>query len=352
MKKCEWPLVYIIILNWNGWKDTIECLESVFRNNYPNYRVVVCDNGSTDGSLEKIKAWADGRLVPEKPSSEKLRNLSFPPIGKPPEYEEYSRLEAEKGGNDSNTSLTLVRIEDNLGFAGGNNVGIRFALSRDDFSFVWLLNNDTLVTPETLSALVRRMMEKPGAGICGSKLIYYQNPDIIQGLGGASYNKWIGTNRHLGYLDQQDASLIQADVEARMDYVIGASMLVTKKFLHEIGLMSEEYFLYFEELDWAYRAHGRFSLAYAADSVVYHKEGSSAGKCDPKKKSMAVDYFIIRNKLLFTWKFIPMALPTVYAGLLCTLINRIRRGQWDRVRMIIELAFSSRKQLLTLKQFF
>ena len=342
--------VYIVLVNWNGWADTLECLESLLHSDYPDFRVVVCDNGSTDGSLDAIKSWAQGGLIPDEPRSVMLRALSVPPIAKPLAYVEYSRREAEEGGNGADYPLTIVRIDENLGFAGGNNVGIRFALSRDDFAFVWLLNNDTLVTPQTLSALTRRMAEKPRAGLCGSKLLFYQQPQVVQGLGGASYNKWLGTNRHLGYLSQADNLPVQVDVEAAMDYVIGASMLVSKRFLLEIGLMAEEYFLYFEELDWAYRAHGRFSLAYAAESIVYHKEGSSAGSCDPARKSWSVDFFTIRSKLLFTWKFFPVSLPTVYAGLLCALCNRIRRGQWDRVRMIIELACSSRSRLLALKQ--
>jgi glycosyltransferase involved in cell wall biosynthesis len=96
----ERPKVAIVILNWNGWKDTIECLESVFRNTYPNYQVIVVDNGSTDGSIEKIKAWADGKqevLTPEP--THPLYHLSHPPVKKPIPYIYYTREEAEKGGD-------------------------------------------------------------------------------------------------------------------------------------------------------------------------------------------------------------------------------------------------------------
>ena len=94
------PKVSIIILNWNGWKDTIECLESVFRNNYPSYQVIVVDNGSTDGSIEKIKAWPNGKqevLTPEP--SHPFYHLSHPPVKKPIPYVYYAREEAERGGN-------------------------------------------------------------------------------------------------------------------------------------------------------------------------------------------------------------------------------------------------------------
>lgn len=339
------PLVYVLLLNWNGWADSVECLESVLRSDYTRYRVVLCDNGSTDGSLERIRAWAEGRLVPERAPGGELGRLSSPPIAKPVPYRELSRQEAESGLGRADLPLTLVRIGENLGFAGGNNVGLRLVLARGEFSFVWLLNNDTVVRPDTLRALVRRMTERPEAGICGSKLLYYRDPGVIQGLGGASYNQWLGTNRHLGYLEPE-AAAGDRDVEADLDYVIGASMLVGRRFLEEVGLLSEEYFLYFEELDWVYRARGRFALAYAADSVVYHKEGGSAGTGAPEKKSRQVDYFVTRSKLLFTWKFVPWALPTVYLGLLLTLVNRMRRGQWDRIPMLLDLALSSRSRLL------
>ena len=100
-KMQDWPKVVIIILNWNGWKDTIECLESVFKNTYPNYQIIVVDNGSTDCSINKIRAWAEGKqeALTLKPSSP-LYGLSHPPIKKPIPYICYNREEAEEGGNN------------------------------------------------------------------------------------------------------------------------------------------------------------------------------------------------------------------------------------------------------------
>jgi GT2 family glycosyltransferase len=137
-----YPLTYILILNWNGWRDTIECLESVLRINYPNYRVIVCDNKSTDNSYDNIKGWAHGYLSVHTTESNPLRGLSFPPIPKPVPYEEYDHLLAEKGGKPQESEkLILIQNGDNLGFAGGNNVGLRYAMARADFEYIWLLNN-------------------------------------------------------------------------------------------------------------------------------------------------------------------------------------------------------------------
>lgn len=337
--------VYILILNWNGWKDTIECLESVFRNQYEDYQVIVCDNNSQDGSLEYIKLWAKGYLEPLVAQNHPLRNLSFPPVKKPIPYIEYDRKQAEAGGNkgDSGTRLILIQTGANLGFAGGNNVGLRYALARNDFDYVWLLNNDTVIKPDALTHMVRRMKEKPQAGMCGSTLLYYHEPEKVQALGGAVYNKWFAIPRHIGTFRKASEPIDREYVESKMKYVVGASMLVSKWFLKDIGLMCEDYFLYFEELDWAMRARGYYTFAYAPKSIIYHKEGASIGSGSKAEKSVTADYYGIKNRLVFTRKFFPSLLFTVYLGLLVTAIRRIYRKQFDRLRIIINIMFKKKE---------
>ena len=297
------PKVFIVILNWNGLEDTLACLESLEHLDYPNFEVVVVDNDSSDGSEEVLK-------------------------GRYPQH-------------------VIIQSGANLGFAGGTNVGLRYALGHDA-SYAWLLNNDTLVEPDALTELVKRMQEKPGAGLCGSTLVYHFDRSKIQAYGGATYNKWLSTSRHIG----QDAPRYQAggevidaeEVEAQLDYLVGASCLASRAFLEEVGLMSEDYFLYFEELDWAARAKGRYALAFAPKSVVYHKEGGSIGSSsDGAKKSRLADYYGVRNRLLYTRLHAPEALPSVYLGLLITLAKRVQRRQWGRIPMILKLALTQPK---------
>ncbi len=336
---CAW----IVILNWNGWADTIECLETVFRSDYPSFRVVVCDNDSQDGSLEHLKAWAEGRLEARVPGDNPLRALSFPPIRKPVPYVEYERAVAELGGDPAASDLPLVLVQTgaNLGFAGGNNVGLRYVIARGDGEYVWLLNNDTVVRPDSLRQLILEMRRHSEVGIVGSTLLYYHAPDTIQTLGGASYNRWLALPHHIGALQSANLPIPTHEVTARMAYVSGASMLVSRDFLHDVGLLSEEYFLYFEELDWAVRAKGKFELGYAPQSVVYHKEGGTAGaRSTEAEKSWVADYYFMRNRIVFTRKFLPAMLPTVYFALLVALLRRARRGRWDRVRMIAKLCWS------------
>jgi len=346
------PKIYIVILNWNGWRDTVECLESVLRSNAEEYRVIVCDNGSSDDSLAHIKAWADGSLDFAVSQNAPLRYLSFPPVHKPISYAEYDRSTAESGGspNQREARLVLIQTGSNLGFAGGNNVGLRYALACGDFDYIWLLNNDTVIKPDALTQMIARMQQVPSAGICGSTLHYYSMPDKVQAWGGAKYNKWLGTTRMLGAFAPANGLVDTNRVEAQLTFISGASMLVSKPFLQQIGLMEEEYFLYFEEIDWAMRAKDRFRLCYAPRSVVYHKEGGSIGtnSVEPKKKSLTADYYGVRSRLLFTRHFFPWCLPFIHLGLLPVLANRIRRRQWQRVAMILSLSLGKGKRALTI----
>lgn len=313
--------VYILLVNWNGWRDTIECLESVFRLDYPEFRVIVCDNDSNDDSLQKILDWAEGRLQVSVPESHPLHKLSSPPVAKPVSLAVYGRGEAETGG-DKNGSARLILISTgaNLGFAGGNNVGLRYALARGDFAFVWLLNNDTVVKPDSLTHLVQRMADRPEAGICGSLIPYYDAPDTIWAAGGGTLNRWLAKSYSLDYRLPVIQATAQEKNEQRMDYVAGASMLVSKGFLEDVGLMSEDYFLYFEEPDWYLRGVPSYSLAYAEKSIVYHKVGISTSRCDEGTSKSAREYYF-RAQLLFTAKFFPGALPLV---MLRVAINRFK----------------------------
>ena len=140
----EYPKVAVLILNWNNWVDTIECLESVFRINYPNYQVIIIDNGSTDNSVDKIIKWAEGKQETMTPlPSHPLYYLSHPPVLKPILYIEYDKEEAENGGevkkeielstkliNGKFKSMIIIRLDKNLGFSAGNNVGIKYVLKK------------------------------------------------------------------------------------------------------------------------------------------------------------------------------------------------------------------------------
>jgi GT2 family glycosyltransferase len=180
--------VYIILVNWNGWRDTIECLESLFRLDYPDFSIIVCDNASSDDSLSHIRDWASGSTQAECSSGE-LRRLTRPPVRKPLESVVLRNSDIDQW-KDRHPKLVLLETGANLGFAGGNNVGLSYALSRGDFHYIWLLNNDTVVEPDSLAALVARASSSDTIGICGSKILYYDSPNTVQALGGSVFNRW------------------------------------------------------------------------------------------------------------------------------------------------------------------
>jgi len=189
--------VAIVLVNWRGWKDTLECLESVFRMDSPNFRVIIVDNASGDDSLNNIERWANGQLQAES-SSQQLAHLSTPPVSKPIPCVRLSEAHISTTQLNPVAQLVLIEAQENRGFAAGCNIGIRVALADLNCDLVWLLNNDTVVTPSAMVSAVR-LMEQQQLLMCGSVCAFYHNPDQVQIIGGLNYNKWTGRERPAGF---------------------------------------------------------------------------------------------------------------------------------------------------------
>lgn len=255
--------VYIILVNWNGWTDTIECLESIFRNDYPNYCVIVCDNNSSDNSLEYIQAWAEGKLDILVPKSNPFHSLSYPPIEKPVSYVKYGIKEADSGGKpeDIEKKLILVQTGSNLGFGGGNNVGLRYVLSKSSFKYVWLLNNDTAIESNAINKMIETASD---SSITGSVLKYYSNPNNIQAYGGGYFSAF--------------TSRVVSETKTfsnKLDFINGASFMLSRDTLEKVGLFDSEIFMYFEENEYCIRAKKHNIQMKCADVNVFHKVGGS-----------------------------------------------------------------------------
>ncbi|MBV8673787.1 MAG: glycosyltransferase family 2 protein [Acidobacteriaceae bacterium] len=321
------PKVYVILVNWNGWRDTIECLESLFHINYPNYAVLVCDNGSTDGSLKQVADWARGGRTLDC-TNHLLESLVVPPHPKPIHFAtiEVPHHEALVGRREK---LFLIQTGANLGFAGGNNVGLRLALGAGDLDYAWLLNNDTVVDRDALTSMVKEMEEAPAAGMCGSVLLSYNDGRTVQAAGGYTYNRWTARVGHIGCGLKLENLPPREKVERELDYVAGASMLVRRRFLEQVGPLNENYFLFFEEIDWVTRAKRSFSLIYSPGSIVYHKEGQSTGMGaarDLMKGRLSRPYGP-RSRILFTRTHYPIALISVIPSLLAGAVFRLLWGK-------------------------
>jgi GT2 family glycosyltransferase len=317
------PHVYVILLNWNGWRDTIECLESVFRLDHPRVTVIVCDNASSDESIEKIEDWASGRIAASYSSAD-LAHLVVPPIPKPIPFISLPASGAGAVNLTPDIRLVLIQTGANLGFSGGNNVGIRYALSRGDCDYVWLLNNDTVVEPNSLSAMVEMAEEDTKLGICGSQLRSFDSPHEIQTMGGRRYFRWSGRTSPLRGLMTPHVSTAPGGP----DYIEGASMLIRRECLEAVGLLDEGYFLYFEELDLAARAQRFFHLGYSPASIVYHKEGASIGSATVRAQRSALsDFYQARNRIVFTRRHHPWFLPSVFAATGLSVVHRLMIGR-------------------------
>lgn len=310
------PKTFVIILNWNNAPDTIECLESVFKLNSSDFQVIVCDNASTDNS--KAAIW--DHLVRHNHVVNKINESDLGSIK--------SLLDAE---------VVLISNLHNYGYAGGNNRGLRYALAagvKNDF--VWIINNDTDPDPEALICLIEAAARRPEISLFGSTILDFSQREKIQTQGGDQFYPWFGMSRHIGEGLALDHQLPLAVVEVRMGYVVGAAVFARLSAVAKIGLMEEGYFLYFEEVDWATRAHRLgIEIGYAPESLVYHKEGSTIGSSVfAKRKSELADYYGIKNRLVMTRRLFSWALPTVYLAMLFTLFKRLLTGQFDRAWMV------------------
>lgn len=248
--------VVVVLLNWCGYDDTVACVESCLRLDHPETTLLIVDNASPDGSGERLH----GRF-PEIP---------------------------------------YLQTGANLGFAGGNNAGIREA-ARMGADYAWVLNNDTEVDPGALSALVRCARSDERIGLVGSRIFYHSRPDVLWFAGGR-YDRRTGRSFHDG---EGAVDAPEFRVRRDVEYVTGCSMLFPLRLIPETGLMDERFFLIGEELDWNRTIAGKgWRIVYEPESVLWHKVSASFAA-----QPLSSWYYNVRNSLLFVSRHHPGWLP-------------------------------------------
>lgn len=275
--------VVAVILNWNAWPDTIACLESLLASSQVPRRIVICDNGSADDSVERIKAWGRGRS----------------------DFATFGSAEEALEGPVTSASIVLLALPHNGGYAYGNNIGMRYAVERADAEFVWILNNDTVVERDALVHMLDVADSHPGVGMVGAQLLRHDAPDRVQAMGGGYIIPVLCHDTQLGGGNKATPEM-RAPIP--LDHLVGASLLVRAAALRDVGYIDETYFLYREETDWCIRMRrAGWKLYCCPSAIVWHKQSHSIGF-----KSPLHDYYAVRNMLRLVWKFYPIAAPTAF----------------------------------------
>lgn len=249
------PKVAIVILNWNGKEDTLECLASARQLDYKNHEIVVVDNGSTDDSTDAV-------------------TKQYPDV-------------------------TLLQTGSNLGYAGGNNVGIKYALSHDA-KYILILNNDVIVAPDLITEFLNAVNFLPTGSVLGAKIYSYDQPDTLCSFAG----RWDSATNRFEYIgnNQKDDQFFNCPLQ--VDYVIGCSLFVSAETFNDIGLMDEKFFLNYEETDWCYRARAKgHQCVVIPKARIWHKVSSSFGGAN----SPIHTYFMSRNELIWAKRHLPIS---------------------------------------------
>jgi len=243
------PRVAIIILNWNGLTDTLECLESLAHLDYPNYEVVVVDNGSTDGSVEAIQK-------------------HFPDVA-------------------------LIENDQNLGYAEGNNRGVEYALQAG-IDYVFVLNNDTVLCQDILNRLVVVAEAHPRVGAVGPKIYYNAQPRRIWFAGGViDWQRGVTVNLGAGEDDVGQFEQVRS-----VDFLAGCALLIKREAWKDVGSFDSRFFMYWEEVDWCTRAQrAGYGLLFVPQAKMWHKISPADQSYSPR-----ILYYMTRNRLLFLHK--------------------------------------------------
>ncbi len=266
--------VAVVVLNWNGWRDTVQCIQSLKQMDYPDCSILLVDNASTDDSVQQIR----------------------------------------KAFND----LDVLQSGDNLGFGGGCNVGICKALALG-VDYIWLINSDTRVAPDALSSLVAVAEASSQVGAVGSVIYEMHDPDRVQVWGGGLVNVWLGRSQH---------RLTAGPV----DFVSGASMLLRADAVREVGMFdAQTFFMYWEDTDLGCRLRKRgWQLAVSEHSRIWHKQSASLGLESP----LLVEYGTC-SAVRFLRRHAPWPLFSVTLMLSLRLGKRLLRGDWLRLRALL-----------------
>jgi len=304
-------IVSIIIVSHENLNDTIVCIKSILLSTYRNYSITVVDISSNSFTLSEVQhSIADERI-------------------------------------SDNRFFNWLSTENN-GYASAANEGIKLN-TNNDIKYYWILNNDTIILPDTLNELLKKADSDSAAGIIGSKILYHHDHSIINSVGG-KFNPYTAWMYNIG-LQEKDMSQYDNN-NFKFNYVYGASLFVTKKFVETVGLMNENYFLYYEELDWAIRGlRNNFKISYCYTSVIYHKQGAATGnKARTKNENLFFKALQYENLIKFYKLYYIKLIPVAYFKLMMTIFKRIIQLRFKEAILIFKIILGRRVTIIEKKQ--
>lgn len=280
-------MIGVVVVAFNSADVLAQCLDSLLVQAGGAPRIVVVDNASPDGSAALVRDWAAGANV---------RGLAL-------------RLEERAAGDAAGAErpdVLLVRSGVNRGFAGGVNAGLAALAAWPEIGHFWVLNPDAFADSEACQAIRAAADARPGYGLIGGRVQYAEPPRNVQ-IDGGTVNRWTGVTGNIN-LGRPAASAPMPDAGA-VDFVTGANLVASRRFLDTVGPMREDYFLYYEEVDWAMR-RGSLPLVIAAGFRVFHHAGTAIGSPTLERLASPLSFwFKYRSRMKFVRRFYPLALP-------------------------------------------
>ena len=320
------PTLGVVIVTFNAADVILDCLESLLVAKGVQLRIVIVDNASTDATVATLRDWAAGRVPYAPPDDMPFALTPCPkPVALQPAMAGASVAVPRPDGHD----LTLIETGLNGGFAAGVNRGLAHLARQTGTDRFWILNPDSVVPPATPRAFATEPGPKGGFSLMGGRVIYLETPDQIQIDGGLIDWRSGVTHNKNQYLSPASTP---APDPAGFDFIMGASMVASRAFYAAAGPLAEDYFLYYEEVDWALR-RGDLALAYCPGGVIYHRAGSAIGSPSPGRTASVFSlYFKHRGRLRFIRRFrkgrLPGALAYSLAKAAQLLLKGEGRGAW------------------------
>jgi len=321
------PLLGVVVVTFNSADVILDCLESLLASEGVALRIAVVDNGSTDGTLALLRGWACGDWPYAAPA-----DLPFHLAAAPKPVPLHAAVPPPVAGH----TVTLIETGVNGGFAAGVNRGLAALAAMQEIDRFWVLNPDSAVPPVTARALATEPSPNGGFALMGGRVIYLDTPDQIQ-IDGGTINWRTGVTSNIN--QYADPIITPPPDPARMDFISGASMVASRAFYETAGPMPEDYFLYYEEVDWALR-RGAFPLAYCKDAIVYHRAGTAIGSAASGRPASPFSiYFKHRGRMRFLKRFCPRSLLTAHVYSLAKAAQLLAGGYAEEAKTLLAARF-------------